>query len=272
MKIKIKIIKGYFQLSLFFICILFSCDKIKEDSLEISLINNSVNCIENLDFNKLHQGNINYDYLYDGLSTNIIRYKIFNNSERKYFIVFDKNSFENFEELNIENNSLSHKSSINKINFNMYSNYKVRGDNSDESSWNEFLKTKNFYIFLQYKDSLNFIKNNKCYNINDFWISNKMSYIENNHFVIHPKETKFFTTNINLPLRDYRFCLLPWNTIIVRNKKYQAGLTLYNNAEETKKYLTPDLKKEIKENGYTIFNGIIQSNKVPVKMVKMPKN
>lgn len=92
-----------------------------------------------------------------------------------------------------------------------------------------------------------------------------------NSFIIYPNETKFFTTIINLPFRNYKYNYIPWYTLIDKNKTYQAGLTLFNVAKETSKYLTPDLKKEIEENGYEIFDGVIQSNKVPVKMVSMPE-
>jgi hypothetical protein len=257
-------------LTFFIISNLISCEK-NNKKLELTILNDTIKCVKNLDYFKLYNNNSIYDKLYDSLSTNIIKYKLFNNSNNKYFIVFDDNFFNNYEEMYYDVYDTCKNTSINYVNFSMYSDYIVKGNHSRESPDNDYINSKNFEFDYYYRDSINFLKHKKCYNTKNSSLSRDINYVSTNSFVIYPKETKYFSTIINLPLRDYRFNPLTWDTHLIKNKTYQAGIILYNDAKRTRQYLNPDLKKEIKENGYTIFSGVIKSNKVPVKMISLPE-
>ena len=44
-------------------------------------------------------------------------------------------------------------------------------------------------------------------------------------------------------------------------------ISLKHTSEISKKYFTINQRKEIEANGYTIFNGVLNSNKVPIEFV-----
>ncbi len=255
------------------IFIFYSCKEQKNQvDLEIELLNDTISCVSNLNYSKLYYKSKEYDSLYNNLSINIVKYKIHNNSNKKYFFVLDSDFFEQYDEYDSRfPDSKNKNGSINRINFSLYSNYKILGGRAEAPFYSSYINSNIYELSRENLDTLIYKDARNKYNINDFSTSYNVNYIHKNNFVIHPNETKYFTTIINLPLRNYEYDYISWYTLIKKNKTYKAGLTLLNVAEETKKYLTPDLKKEIEENGYTIFDGIIQSNKVPVKMVAIPK-
>jgi hypothetical protein len=51
------------------------------------------------------------------------------------------------------------------------------------------------------------------------------------------------------------------------NEKNYCELRLYNDIEALKKYLTINQSKEINDNNYVLFNGVIKSNRIPIKFV-----
>lgn len=257
-----------------FIFLLYSCkeQESKQDDLEIKMMNDTIFCVKNLNYTKLHYKSKEYDSLYNKLSMNIVRYKIHNNSNKKYFVILNSDFFEQYDEYDWkfpdnENRNLS----INRINFSLYSDYKVLGGSAEAPFYSPYLNPNLYEISRENLDTLFYKDTKNKYKINNFSTSYNVNYINKNNFVIYPNETKYFTTIINLPLRNYEYDYISWYTLVEKNKTYQAGLTLYNVAKQIKKYLTPDLKKEIEQNGYTIFDGIIQSNKIPVKMLNMPE-
>ncbi len=256
-----------------FIFLLCSCkEQKKQDDLEIELMSETISCIENLDYAKLYYKSKKYDSLYNKLSMNVVKYKIHNNSNKKYFVVLNSNFFEQYDEYDWKFPDSKNKNlSINSINFSLYSDYKVLGGSAEAPFYSSYLNPNLYVVSRENLDTLFYKDTKNRYKITDFSISYNVNYINKNNFVIHPNETKYFTTIINLPLRNYEYDYISWYTLIEKNKTYQAGLTLYNLSKQTKKYLTPDLKKEIEDNGYTIFDGVIQSNKVLVKMVSMPE-
>ncbi|CAA9203762.1 hypothetical protein FLA105534_04944 [Flavobacterium bizetiae] len=84
-------------------------------------------------------------------------------------------------------------------------------------------------------------------------------------YFLQPGETKYFTSVINLPYRNSQM----WFSNIDKKKPNLGSLSLKNDSLFTNKRLSQDRKKEIKENGYVLFDGIIYSNKVPVKLIKI---
>jgi hypothetical protein len=88
-------------------------------------------------------------------------------------------------------------------------------------------------------------------------------------YVIYPNQVKFVEFQIALPLTDYRrdFNYRYYN-LNPDNKAY-AQITLTNKLDDS---LIPRvIRREIKANNYTLFNGTIKSNKVHLNMVNMPE-
>lgn len=84
-------------------------------------------------------------------------------------------------------------------------------------------------------------------------------------FILHPGETKYFTSIVNLPYRDDK----RWFSKTDKLKPNMGSISLKNDSIFTKSKITDDQKKEIKENGYVLFDGIIYSKKIPVKLIKI---
>jgi hypothetical protein len=96
----------------------------------------------------------------------------------------------------------------------------------------------------------------------------KMRFQENmNCLVIHPGESKFLTYYKTLPIfYEYKFDAYYFYKFIP-NEKYFVQVSLKNDIKTSKKYFTSNQYKEIETNGYTIFDGTINSNKVPIKFI-----
>ena len=251
---------------------LISCDNKEKEELELTILNDSISCVNNLNYEKIYFGNKRYDKLYDSLSTSVIKYKLHNNTNKKYFIVFNSNFLNNYDELFYNSkDTISNKlQSVNSISFSLYSNYNVKGEYSNYYNANPFLNATNFFNYIMQSDSLSLYRFKKSMNIKNTYSSRNLNEIITNGFVLYPNETKYFSSIINLPLRDYKLGIPCWNTLLEKNRNYRCGLTVYNSEKEIKQFLSPDLKKEIEENGYIIFNGVIQSNKIPVKLISLP--
>lgn len=232
--------------------------------LELTLLNDSVHCLTGLSFDN----NDYFQYLeqedYRNKSRNIIKYKLENKSSSKYLIVLNNRDFQVLDERNYLGHPMPQN---NNISFNIYSKDSVDGRQyqlghvyDPRNTFHEFKKHLDFNdsIFMDDLRKKQHIK----YGYSDKWYAN----INKNYILINPGETKYFTTVINLPLRS-PFDNLKWMTIIDSKKEYMAGIALTNNAEEIIKYLNEDTLLEIKENGYRVFDGVIRSNKIPVKLV-----
>ena len=258
---------------LFLSLLLLSCDD-KKEGLELTLINQSINCVSNLDYAKIYYyGNKKYDSIYNKLSLNVVKYKIKNSSNKKYIIVLNSDFFGHYDEYFYDDTlSKNFNAHINKISFCLYSDKKTIGSmKRDGPPTPNYLDAYMFAKSRDYLDTMVYKDLNRKQIVNDLFCSRHINYINKNSFVIHPGETKFFTTIINLPSRSFDYDYLAWDTFVEKGTEYKAGLVLYNDAKEINRFLTNDLKQEIKENGYEIYDGIIRSNKVPVKMVSIPE-
>jgi hypothetical protein len=255
--------------------IFVSCDK-KEKDLDLILLNNEVVCVENIDMNvsKINEKDYINNKAYDSLSRNVLNYKLTNNSTNKYFIVLNSNSLEvmesNFILEKLVENRIGTKSGLS---FNLYKNNSIiKGRTTLTSGGADYQTETEYYKSPLYKrnvlDSI-FIKNaeNKKLYKTDYPSVLNRETLENS-FVIYPGEIKYFTSIVNLPLRKEG---VNWISNINELKPNLASFSLVNIAEYTKNSISENQKKEIEENGYTIFDGIIQSNKIPVKMVNMPE-
>lgn len=98
----------------------FSCSE-KQKDLKLELLTNQIICVDDLK---------SYDYIetryqpnkkYDSLSKNILRYKLTNNSDKKYFIMFNENSIGTLER-DLYHEALGKKnfSPLNSLDFSLY--------------------------------------------------------------------------------------------------------------------------------------------------------
>lgn len=246
-----------------------SCEYQKKNDLEITILNKNLNCVENLYDNELYNKSLKFDKDYIEKSMNIVKFKIKNNSEKKYLIILDQSSFEN---LHINDTLLNNKHLLNNS-LNLILSDGLKNANCHLSQIHfdgKNLKNDFFNIYYNLKDSIksemgNYLNGSKSFyeNINTFEILN-------NYKVIYPGETKYFSTLVNLPISNYRYSTLPFEFEIDKKTSYKASIFLSNNKNITYKNLPNDIRKEVKENNYIIFDGEIKSNKIPVKMVSIP--
>ncbi|THD29699.1 MAG: hypothetical protein DI588_18445 [Flavobacterium johnsoniae] len=261
-----------FKIVLFLLFI--SCTQ-KKDDLDLVLLNSEVVCIENLDFDvqKINEKDYLNNIEYDSLSRNILNYKLTNNSDKKYFIYLNENKLNVIENDVYLNPHFSNRlGKENGISFNLYKNDSIINGKITLTTGGANYENKLEYykspIYRQnYLDSLFIenIKNRKLYKTeHPSILCREILY---NTLVIYPGETKYFTSIVNLPLRKDD---TNWVSNVNELKPNLASITLVNRAKYTKQYLSENQKKEIEQNEYVIFDGIIQSNKVPIKMLSMP--
>lgn len=248
---------------IFFTLTLFSCTKNKKD-LEIELLTNEVICVDNLKKFDLIDTRYQPNKNYDSLSKNILQYRITNNSDKKYFIMFDENSIGTLErDLYREAIGKKNFSPLNSLDFSLYRNDSILDGSSTRA---EMFSCISSIFETKQRDSLvnNFLKENK---LNRTYTLKRIDSLNQSlqNFVIHPGETKYFTSILNLPYRDDQ----KWISNIDKRKPNQGSISLKNDSTFTKSIITENQKKEIKENGYTLFDGKIYSNRVPVKLISL---
>lgn len=239
------------------IIIFTSCEN--KNHLELKLLNEEVICLSKVNLDSVDD-DLNYRKSVYAQSQNLIRFSIENNSDEKYLLMFNSSEIEpdnNDEKFLFSNSkngrinfSLYHKDSLakNRI-ITLFNHFNSKGPESI------------YYNSVRIADSLDFSKKK------DLGYKNNRDY---NFFIVYPKEVKYFITLINLPIRDYNYnSSLTSATIIDESKEYQAGMVLINNIQHTKKNLTEEQRREIDKNGYTIFDGKLISNKIPVKLIPM---
>jgi len=201
---------------------------------------------------------------YDSLSKNILRYKITNVSDKKYFIMLDPNNLGTLER-DLYKEALGQKNySSNSIGFSMYKNDSIL-DHSSTAAEN---MCGNGFELMKI-DELDTI-------INNFLIKNRIDKRYKVQFLnlvddslqgyfLQPGETKYFTSVINLPYRNSQM----WFSNINKKKPNLGSLSLKSDSSFINRRLSQDRKREIKENGYIVFDGTIYSKKVPVKLIRI---
>lgn len=245
------------------ILILCSCDKNKKD-LKIELLTNEIICVDNLTSLDFIETRYQPNKEYDSLSKNVLHYRITNDSDKKYFIMFNENSI-GTSERNLYHEALEKKrfSPLNSLDFSLYKNDSVLDGRSTKAEI--FCGTMTGFE-IQKEESLidNFLKQNKLertYALKRINIPDESLQ----SFILHPGETKYYTSVINLPYRDDQ----RWFSNIDKLKPNQGSISLKNDSTFTKSIITKNQKKEIKENGYVLFDGKIYSNRIPVKLISL---
>ncbi|MFC0077376.1 hypothetical protein ACFFLS_10020 [Flavobacterium procerum] len=153
-------------------------------------------------------------------------------------------------------------SPLNSLDFSLYKNDSILDGRSTRIQGfciTPILETKERSLLID-----SFLKKNKLERI--YALKEIDSPDESLHcFVLHPGETKYLTSIINLPYRDNQ----KWISNTEKLKPNQGSVSLKNDSLFTKSKITEDQKREIKENGYVLFDGKIYSNRVPVKLISL---
>lgn len=254
---------------LFISLLLLSCKE--EGNLELELLNKEIICLNNFEYNnsKLYENHYFDDKLYDSLSRNILHFKLKNNSSKRYFLILNEDnigSLENDYYLKITN-AEKIKYEVNNLSFNFYQNDSILNGQITLLTSCGILNKCSPMVLQNSLDSIFIEKLKKRKQFNSRNISLQNKEVLEKSFVLQPGETKYFTTLINLPLRKEDY----WLSHVDSLKPNLASITLINNRKHTLSLLSIDQKQNISENKYELFDGIINSNKVPVRLKKMPK-
>jgi hypothetical protein len=245
---------------------LSSCADKRQMQLELTLLNDTLRCIRDFDINKLYKTSKDFDRVYFVRSVNVVKYKIYNPTDKKYLIVLDPDHFDNHKIERIYNGELIY---ANLLNLDIFKNgqqlYAGFSDDFLIDTPAEVHKEVDYFLHL---DTLNHEKFKVLYRTKGYQLD-YFTKVINHSVVIYPGQTKYFRTMINLPTPNLRFGFLAHGYYLQGDGNYQTRLTVFNNKEVTNDHLTPDLKREIKRNGYTIFDGAIHSKKIPLKMIDM---
>jgi hypothetical protein len=230
-------------------------------------LTNEIVCAEDVKGNDFKEIFYKPNAICDNLSRNILRYKITNISNKKYFIMLNENNLGTLEP-DLYREALGKKgySIPNAVALSLYKNNSILNGSSTrfENMCGNDIERRN----IKELDTI----------VNKFLIKNrvvrtyKLEYINDidesmQGYFLQPGETKYFTSVTNLPYRNSH----KWFSNIDKKKPNLASLSLKNDSVFTNKRISQDRKKEIKENSYTLFDGIIYSNKVPVKLIKLKK-
>jgi hypothetical protein len=242
-----------------------SCNaKSEKKDLKLELLTNELFCVENFKTYQFMGPNYFPNKEYDSLSRNILNYRITNVSDKKYYIMLNENSI-GTQEPDYYNEAIGRTKTnvLNLISFSLYKNNTILDGRSTRA---EGSCVPRYETNPSYVESLfaNFIIKNRI----DPSYEIKSTDVRDDSlqdFFLQPGETKYFTSSINLPYRNNT----KWVTNIDSIKPDQGSFSLRNDSIYTKSIISKNRKKEIKENGYVLFDGIIYSNRVPVKLINI---
>lgn len=243
--------------------VLISCQKNKQD-LKLELLTNEIVCVEDVYMDDFREVFYKPNAKYDSLSKNILHYKITNISDKKYFIMLNENNLGTVER-DLYREALGRIDyAYNSIGFSMYKKDSILDGSSTRA---ENMCGNGFELMkIEELDTIvsKFLRKNRIFRKYQLEYVNDIDESLQGYF-LQPGETKYFTSVTNLPYRNSQM----WFSNIDKKKPNLGSLSLKNDSVFTNKRLSQDRKKEIKENGYVLFDGIIYSNKVPVKLIKI---
>lgn len=196
------------------------------------------------------------NYIYDSIPVNKINFKLTNTGTKKYVLFINKD-FDKAESFSAEN-----------LKINIFKEKELFHPTALGFALN--LTTKGF----EYRKFINELEGdslrqefNRNY-LKEGISSDNLEFQKNaDYVVIHPGETRFFMYYKTMPIfleNTDSYYMYKFNS----NENYYFQMSLKNNSKELQKRITSNQAKEIQENGYTLFDGIIRSNKVPINFVK----
>lgn len=196
--------------------------------------------------------------LYLAKSQNIIDFKITNASNEVYFLVVNPDRLES-----VIGDIKTAQKKVNYLRIDLLNDDEILGANitllgcgnyDPNSLWIKKLSVDSLWYSNLTKKNL--YKNNR--------VGMPHRIVLEKNVVIHPGETKYFTSIVNLPYQPDIFQIIK-----IRSKPNFARLCLFNYQEYTETYLSKFQKREIIENRYTVFDGKLVSNKIPVRFIPM---
>jgi len=229
-----------------FLVFFISCNHKNDNPLELEILNESILSSKNK--GKLQD-------IYEGMkdsnivskSKTIITYKLTNHSNSVYYFNLNPNS-------NLRNKieGISLKNGILCI---------YQNDSNKE------VRIRTHRINLNFNENDCYDKNFKISNLLEYSKDFNSPYIQEQvNFIIHPHETLFFEWFVNLP---YGNEIQNANLELDGNKKYYAEILIFSDSINYKKSVSRTTLKNIKQNNYRVFHGIIKSkNRVPIKFVE----
>ena len=251
----------------------FSCQKKNQEktALTIHIENKQLHYVGNpiSDYNC----NLTIENKYRFYANNILVIKFTNNSNKPLLYYFNSSRFSHYYSKNCETNQYDEQGgSVQpryKYSFDLFGPGAICNENRDFSLSEDSLRIVQKYFAARISlDSLivsEYLISKKQEQINIDLLSNEKQWK-----VIYPYQTQYYLQPMCLPLTDYRRNLSYNFFKIDSTKDVYAQITL-TNVESDTIGLPPQMRMELKANKYFIFNGTIKSNKVPVKMISMPK-
>lgn len=223
--------------------------------LKIEVLNSNINSGSDIQRSNL-QDLVTFDnYIYDNLPVNKINLKLTNTGNKTY-VLFIKKDLDKVENLAPEN-----------VSFQVFANDKKV--DPEYLGLPVQLTTKGFemrkFTNETQNDSIK-LELNKNYLKEDISLDKIRFQREMNYVVIHPGETKFFSYYKTLPVfleRLSSYYAYPFK----KDGIYEFQMTLSNDPKYLKKFISINQMKEIEANGYMLFDGVIASNRIPIKFI-----
>ena len=253
--------------------LLFSCkNKHQEKSdLTIHIENKQLHYVGNpiSDYNCNQEMESKYRYY----ANNIITIKFTNHSNKPMLYHFNTRGFSHYYSKNCETNMYDEQGGTvqprYKYSFDLIGPGAICKENRYFSLSDDSLRVVQRYFAAQILlDSLKMneylTSKNQEQIITDIWSD------DTQWKVIYPNQTQYYLQPMCLPLTDYRRNLYYDFFKLDNTKEIYAQFTLTNVKSDTLG-IPAQMRMELKANKYFIFEGTIKSNKVPVKMISMPK-
>lgn len=214
----------------------YSCRK-NSEHIELEILNNDFIC---------YSGDKHYFFSeeYQKKYLTIYRYKIKNNSKKKYIFNLDVTSKFLYKEKEYFNGKDILFFNSDSDSLDVYGRINNSSNNCKENYF-KYIESNLGNRFLN-------IEKNKLFKVNNFTLNpGEIKYIEN--YVILPYGDDYNNNSIKLK----------------KGKNYFVNLKIWSDSTDTKNFFNDSELKTFKENGYEFFHGtVISKNKVPLKMVE----
>lgn len=244
----------------FFTLLLFSCNSKKEtnDDLKVEITTKEIiSKVKPEDKMSMFYHTALLD-IADSLPVNKIDFKITNSGKKIYILCLKKN-FDNVE-------LTSKKENIQAV---VYKNEQIFEPKGFGGAVEWTNKAYNMRKWINETDADSLKKE-----FSENYLKKKIDFDKikferrNNYIIIHPGESKFFTFYRTFPYFLDEDFESRYKYSFNSNERYYFQITIKNNKQLLAETLTENQQKEIKENRYTIFNGKIKSNKIPIKFIQ----
>lgn len=128
-----------------------------------------------------------------------------------------------------------------------------------ESDQKEYLPTENISIC---RDIYYNLEKQELENL-DYSISpDYKKFMDKNNFLLPKGESRYFEILYYFPNSNYSYVNLK------KDKKYNFKIIMYSDSTNYKKILSREMLKNLKENNYRVYHGIIESkNTIPVEVI-----